>query len=801
MRLHIDTKGYTQKPKDSIAIIKNRLQKDTPPTEATLTEIIAKIEQGYSISPAVMVGGASAVNWQEQQAFFIDIDNDKADSPLLPVDEALAICKANNILPAFYYYSFSHTEAKPKYRLCFICNEVVCNINTRAVIMDTLISLFPQADTTCSNADRVFFGTNIKAVICGLEIDFTLDDVLNAYTPQTLKETPHSTKKDFSAYPADIDLLKRDFDLLGYMRGRNGATVKDNAKYVMFKTCELCGHNEDLVYYYSTNTFMCFGSGCNRGGSIIDYLMLSEHLDIKGAISMLYDLCGIKQREYIKTEKRDFAINKNTTSDNDLLQTLKELQPHQRYTHNDKGCGELFADVFKDLCRFNVTAKEWYFYNGKVWIEDTGGMQASRLAKNLTDNLLIYATTIKDEQVKQNYIEFLSKLGRLLNRKTMIEDSKDKYFISNSMLDNNHYLFNCQNGTLDLKTFEFSPHKADDLLSKISNVEYEENAKSPVFEKFLDDVMQGSTEKINYIQKLLGYSLTGDTSLETCFMLYGATTRNGKSTLVETYSYMLGNTDGYALNMKPETLAQRQNSDSRQASGDIARLDGCRFLNVSEPPKKMIFDVGLLKVLLGRDSITARHLHEREFEFIPIFKLFINTNFLPLITDDTLFTSGRINVITFDRHFQPSEQDRTLKNKLQSKENVSGLFNWCIDGLKLYYKEGAEPPQAVTNSTDEYRSDSDKVGNFISECLEKSDRNTKAIDVYNAYQKWCSSNGYGCENKSNFFAELKGKNIFYKNGKVGGENYKNVIKGYELIAVYLFDDSPPFESKKRHSYY
>lgn len=324
------------------------------------------------------------------------------------------------------------------------------------------------------------------------------------------------------------------------------------------------------------------------------------------------------------------------------------------------------------------------------------------------------------------------------------------------------------------------PHNADDLLSKISNVIYEPSAKSEEWEKFINEVMQGDTDKTEYLQKILGYSLTADTNLETCFILYGATTRNGKSTLIETMLYMLGNTAGYGMSMRPETLAQKQNKDSRQASGDIARLDGCRFLNASEPPKRMIFDVGLLKNLLGRDSITARHLHEREFEFIPRFKLFINTNFLPLITDDTLFTSGRINVITFNRHFEPHEQDKNLKNKLIKAENLSGILNWCIEGLKLYYKDGAKPPQAVTTATDEYRTNSDKIGNFISECMERTGKNAKALDVYTRYKEWCLDNGFGVENKGNFFDELRGKGILAQSGTVKGVTVRNVVIGYEL---------------------
>ena len=232
--------------------------------------------------------------------------------------------------------------------------------------------------------------------------------------------------------------------------------------------------------------------------------------------------------------------------------------------------------------------------------------------------------------------------------------------------------------------------------------------------------------------------------------------------------------------MKPETLAVKQNLDSRQASGDIARLAGCRFCNAAEPSKRMLFDTALLKSLLGRDSITARHLHQREFSFIPKFKLVINTNYLPTITDDTVFSSGRINVISFDRHFEPYEQDKHLKEKLKNKAELSGILNWCIEGLRLYRSEGLEAPAAVQTATESYRTDSDKVGCFISECLSKTGKNSKAKDVYDVYAKWCDDNGYGCENKGNFFSELKSKGLFINSGTVDGKTVKNVVKGYSI---------------------
>ena len=461
-----------------------------------------------------------------------------------------------------------------------------------------------------------------------------------------------------------------------------------------------------------------------------------------------------------------------------LVLMLAELQPHNRYTWDDMGMGELFADVFSDLCRYNTTAREWYIYDGVVWKEDTGAMTVSRYAKDLASALIVYCVSIDDERQRSDYLKIVSKYGQRRFREIMVKDARDKYFISQTDLDCNLDLFNCLNGTFNLCTYQFQPHNAKDLLSKVSNVIYNPDAKSPLFESFMQGIMMGDLSKIAYIQKILGYSLTAETLLETCWFLYGSTTRNGKSTLTETMSFMMGS---YAMATQPQTLAAKQNKDTRQASGDIARLDGCRFLNASEPPKRMLFDAALLKTLLGRDKITARHLYEREHEFIPHFKLFINTNFLPLIQDDSLFASGRINVISFDRHFSADEQDKSLKERLRSPDNISGLFNWCLDGLKAFREYGADPPVSVIEATADYRQSSDKIGTFIAETLKPSTKNLSAGAVYTWYSEWCADNGFGCENKSNFFDELKTKGIFVDSGTVNGRTVRNVVKGYEQI--------------------
>ena len=475
-------------------------------------------------------------------------------------------------------------------------------------------------------------------------------------------------------------------------------------------------------------------------------------------------------------------INTDTTEPVDLRDKLQALNAVSNYETNDKGFGGLYAEIFKDKHRYNPSRKDFMLYDGKRWIDDIEGLNARSDAKVLSDALLVYGSSTGDS----DYLKAVSNLCNIRNRNNMLQDSRDVYYFSNEDLDTNDYLLNVQNGTIDLSedTPKFLQHTPDMLLSKICNVNYNPAASCKEWEKFLGEIMQGNQEKIKYLQKIAGLSLTGNTQEETCFILYGSTTRNGKSTFCETLIYLLGD---YALTMKPESLAIKQNTDSRQASGDIARLAGCRFCNASEPPKRMLIDTALLKSLLGRDSITARHLHQREFSFIPKFKLVINTNYLPAITDDTVFTSGRINVISFDRHFEPEEQDKHLKDKLRQDSELSGILNWCIDGLRMYRKEGLYTPAAVQQATETYRTDSDKIGNFIKECLTETGKNSSIKSVYEVYSTWCSDNGYGTESKGNFISELKGKGLYATSGTVDGKTVKNIVKGYtvepEFIAV------------------
>lgn len=464
----------------------------------------------------------------------------------------------------------------------------------------------------------------------------------------------------------------------------------------------------------------------------------------------------------------------------EVIDRIRELDPLNKELYrkrDDLTLSRLFSDLFRDRLRYNVTAKEYSFYDGRVWIRDTGSMITEGLLKTFVKAMIVYCSGLDDN----DYLKFITKYGDRNGRKRILDDARSYNFVSQDDFDLDPNLFNCQNCVIDLRTGEPIPHDPGLLLSKISNVFYDPDVRSEDFDRFIHEVMENSEDKIQYLQKIFGYCLTGENTQEQCYLCYGSTTRNGKSTLLEVIGHLFGD---YGMNIQPETLAQKD-KNPKSASGDIARLKGCRFLHMSEPPKRMKFDVALLKTLLGRDPITARHLYEREFEFVPVFKLVINTNYLPVVTDDTLFSSERVKVITFDRHFAPEEQDRQLKNRLKRDDNLTGIFNWCLEGLRGFKKDGGIliEPDPVRQATEDYRKKSDKIQNFIDDCLSYfPGQNTAIKDCYKAFGDWCQDNGFGTENKSNFIEEIKAKGLYAPTGTISGCTVKNVIRNYVITA-------------------
>lgn len=431
--------------------------------------------------------------------------------------------------------------------------------------------------------------------------------------------------------------------------------------------------------------------------------------------------------------------------------TVEEMQPHTkpRYQRDEIGIGYAFADYFKPIARFDRERGIWYVYDGKVWQPDENALAVAELAKILADRLYTFALQITDEDTRNRYIKRVQKLQMRKNRRTMIEDAKSVYPVSHTIFDRNTDLFNCQNGTLNLTTGEFRPHDPADFLTMLSGVTYDPDAACLRWEQFISEVMCNDSDLALYLQKALGYALTGGTSLECLFILYGATSRNGKGTTMETFLKIMGD---YGKTSNPEMLSTKfGNINASGPSEEIARLAGVRFVNISEPEKKITFNAALVKRMTGNDTLNARFLHENSFDFRPNFKIFINTNYKPSVSDMTLFYSNRLKLIPFKRHFEEHEQDKGLKAFFAEEQSQSAIFNWCYAGYKLFRKQGLDDPTAVTEATKEYQDESDRIGQFVDAWLEEGEAfEERTSAVYNIYGQWCEKYGYRKENSTNF---------------------------------------------------
>ena len=460
-----------------------------------------------------------------------------------------------------------------------------------------------------------------------------------------------------------------------------------------------------------------------------------------------------------------------------LLYSLKP-ECKESYPRTDIGSSNLFADFYKDTIRYIPERKLWFVFNGKRWEPDIGNLRTMALCKRLADALLVYAVDILDGDVKRDYIEYAKKWQSRHTREIILKDAQDVYLTSMTKFDADPYLFNCSNGTLHLKTMEFFPHNPEDKLTKISDVIYDPDARCERFEAFVDEIMSGDRERAEFLQRSLGYALSGNTQFECMFILFGATTRNGKGTLMESVLSVMGD---YGSTVRPETISMKQNVSSQNPTEDIARLAGIRFANISEPSKGMLLNAAQLKSMTGNDTLNARFLHENSFDFRPQFKIYMNTNYLPVVTDNTLFSSGRIIIIPFERHFEENQQDTTLKQKFREPENQSAILNWLLDGYRRLETEKLKMPQVVRGATEHYQHESDKFALFVEDEMEPDANNEeRTAMIYARYQRWCDANGCYAENMRNFKQALAVYGRIERKRPRSGGALTTIFIGYKL---------------------
>ncbi len=301
--------------------------------------------------------------------------------------------------------------------------------------------------------------------------------------------------------------------------------------------------------------------------------------------------------------------------------------------------------------------------------------------------------------------------------------------------DRDPMLLNVGNGTLDLATGRLRPHNPNDRLAKITPINFDPAAGCPVWTAFIDRIMGYKPELVEFLKRASGYSLTGQTREQAFLFLYG-TGRNGKSTLANSLLALAGE---YGTKVAAETLLGMRR-DGGAASGDVARLAGTRLVIASELPEGAKLNESLIKDLTGQDRITARYLFRECFDFSPTFKLWLYGNHKPVIrgTDEGIWRRPRL--VPFDQYISDEEVDPALPDQLLAE--LPGILAWAVDGSRTWAAEGLGLPDVVRDAVAEYRSDSDLLGGFLSECCTVAPGLTAVSGhLYGRFKAWAEENG------------------------------------------------------------
>jgi len=418
--------------------------------------------------------------------------------------------------------------------------------------------------------------------------------------------------------------------------------------------------------------------------------------------------------------------------DESVILRVAELQSGKIQFTDTTNAERLCKEYGKEI-RYNGAWKKWLVFNGKRWEIDDGALIHE---KGLLMVRGMYAELMKTPDYRDRMeIEKYAILCESVRRREAIIKAASwikELNIDSNNVDCNPWLLCVRNGTLDLQSGDFRAHERGDFITKMADVDYQPDADCPEWKKFVREIMNYNNELVQYIQMVCGWAITGDTSEQTMFILFGSGA-NGKSTFLNVLMYLLGD---YAIATPTETFMARK---GEQIGNDLARLKGTRFVTTTETEQGKKLAEPLIKQITGNDSITARFLYGEYFNFQPTFKVFMATNHKPSIKGSDHGIWRRIKLIPFTNRIPEDKQDKHLEYKLRLE--ASGILNWLLEGVQNWMKGGLKAPPKVLEATNEYRSDMDVVGNFIRECcVQKAGILIKVKELYNAYQSWCAEN-------------------------------------------------------------
>lgn len=454
------------------------------------------------------------------------------------------------------------------------------------------------------------------------------------------------------------------------------------------------------------------------------------------------------------------------------------------YSLDDTGNARRFVDRFGENIRYNFDNKAWYIWNGKFWAKDEKDLikcYADVLIEEMKREIPDEAEGSSAQALIRNIKHVSSSSGKeaMLKEAQHIGDMPTR----NEDYDKDPYLLNCGNGVVDLRTGELLPHERGYMMARNTRVAADMEGEPELWEETLQGIFKGSQDLVDFAQEAVGYSATGDTK-ETCFFQCYGDGSNGKSLFFSVIADCLGD---YALNAQVETILARGKAPSSNASPDIARMAGARFVRTTEPNEGARFNEGLVKQITGgHDKITARFLYASDFEFTPCFKLWIACNYKIAVRGTDKGIWRRMRLIPFEASFEGKKDDKDRAEKL--KAEYPKILGWIVKGAMKWQKEGLAVPTEVSLATEEYRTEMDILASYLAQRAKLDpDRKEKSSDIYKDYKQWALNGGEYVMTQTKFGLEMAKK--FRKQTSYGCVYYLGLeLKGDAKQYVYYKEE-------------
>lgn len=436
------------------------------------------------------------------------------------------------------------------------------------------------------------------------------------------------------------------------------------------------------------------------------------------------------------------------------------------YECNDMGNADRFMALYGKEVFYLEDRQTFAIWQGKKWELDSPTL-IDGLAQSVVSKTLDAASAIQPIETREKYHKHALRMGNASSRKGMIATLKSRLATKTADFDTEELLVNCQNGTVNIEDGTLQKHDRQNYITALIPYNYNTKADCPAFKKFLSAICGNDDKIIRFLQRALGYSLTGSTK-EQCFFIAHGSGANGKSTLLELVRELIGD---YGATSPISTFI----ADNKQSSipNDIARLRGKRFVLASEGNIDQPLDAARIKRISGGDTETARFLNKEFIEFKPQCKLWFVTNHLPKINGNDPALARRIHVIPFNVTFKPEDMDKELPSKLRAEKE--GILAWLIEGALEWYQNGLQPPETVVNASKKYIKDMDHIQQFLDDRIDfEEGSNITKSEMYCVYKSWCEDSGIKPLTKPSLGSELIKKGLQEK--RTSGDRFWNGVK-------------------------